>query len=253
MSFRRHHLKAFALLTALCLLFAACSSGQAEPPVQTSAPASSAAEEITTQETQTEKAETEPATDGKETTAAPTEADRPDWKAQYEALSAGLQQAIMPSKVETDDDFLSMTAQTLNGEEWSGKVLAEKDMTIIDCWMTWCGPCRDEMPTLQKYYTELAENIGMMSVCFDGQAETDTCRMIAKLCGVTYPVLLGDEVNGMPFYLGNYTQGIPTLLFIDPQGHCFARFVGRPLTDEIPEKDAINIIVNLALEKLKGE
>ncbi len=246
MNFKKRFLKILALLAAFTLLFAACSSEGGEAPPQTASSAATAAEEPSAAETQSAAAQTEAAP-------ASTEADQSAWKAQYESLPADLQQALIPSKVDSDDDFLTMSASTLAGEEWSGAELAKKDMTVIDCWMTWCGPCREEMPSLQKYYTKIPENIGMMGVCFDGKSETDLCRSIANMCGVTYPVLLGDEVDGTPFYLGNYTQGIPTLLFVDPQGHCFARFVGRPLTPQIPEEDAINIIVNLALEKLKGE
>ena len=239
-----------AMVMICCLFAAACSAGEGGSTPKTSATASEEPQTIpeqTTAETTAEDARTtqEPAE---------TEAAAPDdWRAKYEALPAGLQEALIPSDVDSKDDFLAMFCKTLEGGEWSGAELAGRDMTVIDCWMTWCGPCREEMPTLQKLSLELPENIRLMGICFDGEAETDVCRTIVTQSGVTYPVLLGDDVSGSPFYLGNYTQGVPTLLFVGPDGHCFARFVGRPLTPEIEEKDALNIIINLALEKLKGE
>ncbi|MBO4289432.1 MAG: TlpA family protein disulfide reductase [Lachnospiraceae bacterium] len=254
------------LLAVICsLLLTACSSGggstatasAGEPqsiPERTTAETKAAGttaevpettEAPATEESVTEPTETEPV----ESTAAKQEG----WRAKYEALPAGLQEALIPSPVESGDDFLAMKADTLGGSEWSGAELANYEMTVIDCWMTWCGPCREEMPTLQKVFMELPESINMMGICFDGKEETSLCLTIVNQSGVHYNILLGDDVNGDPFNLADYTQGVPTLLFVDPQGHCFARFVGRPLTDAIEEKDALDIIIHLALEKLKGE
>ena len=246
-----------------CFLPAACSSGAEGGAQQSSAPAASESQTVPdgtrtaseTAQTGEEPSSAETAAPGQTETAPPADpaGDRQAWREQYENLPQDLQNALRPTKVSSEDDFLSMQCTTLDGGEWAGSVISEYDMTVIDCWMTWCGPCREEMPTLQKVSGELPDNIQMMSVCFDGQAEKETCRSIVTSCGVTYPVLLGDDVNGVPFGLGSYTSGIPTLLFVDSEGTCFARFVGRPLTPEIEERDALNIIINLALEMTKGE
>ena len=238
--------KRLVVLTLICsLLLAACSSGtEGQTQVQT-----------TESEAQTEAAKTETAAQPDQTEGATKDgADSAvGWEEQYNALPDWLQQALLPSSVRSDDKFLTLKGTTLDGEEWDGSSLAAYDMTVIDCWMTWCGPCREEMPTLQLLSQELPENIHLMSICFDGQAEESTCRTIVSKSGVTYPVLLGDDVDGQPISLGTYTQGVPTLLFVDSEGNCFAKFVGRPLTEEIPEKDALNIIINLALENRKGD
>ena len=248
-------MRAVLLLLICSLLFSACifggNDGTAQAPsepVQTTAEAPQTTEAQQTSEEESVPILTETAPEQE------SEAEEDEtWREQYEALQKGLQEALIPSDVNTDDDFLAMSGVTLDGQDWSGADFADYDMTIIDCWMTWCGPCRDEMPTLEKYSRELPDNIRMMSVCFDGKAEPETCGSIVSQCGVTYPVILGEAVDGTPFDLSKYTQGVPTLLFINAQGQCFARFVGRPLTAEIAEKDAINIIVHLALEKMKGE
>ena len=255
---RRTYRLTVVLLLICSLVLSACASGSDSRTTSDSASAAGQTEEKDTLPAKTSAAETEapqtkatsPVTEEQTTEPATSAAPAKEaWREQYEALQPGLQQALIPSSVETDDDFLSMTAQTLEGTEWSGSEIANYEMTVIDCWETWCGPCREEMPTLQKLSAELPDNIRLMGVCFDGRSQTDTCRSIVKQCGVTYTVLLGDDVDGIPFNLANYTQGIPTLLFINAEGRCFARFVGRPLTAEIEEIDALNIIVNLALEK----
>ena len=213
------------------------------------------------QSTETEQAK--PETTAAQSTEAPAQTTAPadteaaakeggmpaELQAVYDALPAELQQALIPEDLTTDDDFLALTGTTMDEKDWNGASIADFDLTVIDCWSTWCGPCREMMPVFERVVQTLPANINVLAICFDGKAQTDTCRTIATSAGVSYPVILGDSAAGDPIDLGDYTMGIPTLLFINAKGQCIGRFVGRPLAEEVAEKDALAIIVYQALAK----
>ena len=64
--------------------------------------------------------------------------------------------------------FLEYEAKALNGDAVSFKELLEKnELTIINIWATFCGPCIDEMPELEEIYKEHSGRIGVIGICAD--------------------------------------------------------------------------------------
>lgn len=59
---------------------------------------------------------------------------------------------------------VSFEATTLDGEEFATEALKGK-ILIIDCWATWCPPCREMLPVLvemhQKYHDQGLEIVGV--------------------------------------------------------------------------------------------
>ena len=44
----------------------------------------------------------------------------------------------------------SFEAQTLTGETLTDSVFSDAQLTVINVWATFCGPCKEEMPVLAK-------------------------------------------------------------------------------------------------------
>lgn len=259
---------ALVWILVLTLLLAGCAQGgtqtsQKETPSQGQTLPAKPAAESTAAAAETAPSAQTSAADDAETAGAPsveTTAEKPadaktgmpeDLAAIREKLPENLKQALNPEDLTTDDDFLSLTGKTMTGEDWSGASIADYDLTVIDCWATWCGPCREMMPAFETVCKDLPDNINVMGICFDGMEQPQTCRSIAAGNGVTYPIVLGDSATGEPIYLGDYTMGIPTLLFVNAEGRCIGRFVGRPLTEEVAETDALAIVIYQALAKVQ--
>lgn len=101
-----------------------------------------------------------------------------------------------------------MSGGNFNLSDYKGKPI------LINFFASWCLPCREEMPVLEKIVHEY-ESKGVM---FLGIAVDDTeVKMkdfIAKY-GVTFPVGL-DKTSAIQKSFGLY--GIPTTYFIDKQG-----------------------------------
>jgi len=102
---------------------------------------------------------------------------------------------------------------TLNGGDFHLGDYKGKPV-LINFFASWCLPCREEMPALEKITHEYAPK----GVVFLGIAVDDTEEkmkaFIAKY-GVTFPVGL-DKTGEIQKSFGLY--GIPTTYFIDKQG-----------------------------------
>lgn len=76
-------------------------------------------------------------------------------------------------------------------------VSIEKQVTVVEFWATWCPPCRDAIPHLNKVYKHFKSR-GVNFVGISQEAEKPVMDFIAKLgSDFTYPVALdiGGEVN----------------------------------------------------------
>ncbi len=85
---------------------------------------------------------------------------------------------------------------------------------LINFFASWCLPCREEAPVLEK----IAHEYGSKSVVFLGIAVDDTEEKMKDFMakyGVTFPVGL-DKTAAIQKSFGLY--GIPTTYFIDKQG-----------------------------------
>ena len=116
----------------------------------------------------------------------------------------------------------SFTTATLDGETVTESILAEKDYTMINVWGTYCGPCINEMPELEKLHKELPENMQMIGVIcdlaygFETDAVKDAANEIIEETGVTYPSLLfWPEASWFP----ETSNVVPTTYFVDSKGN----------------------------------
>lgn len=118
-------------------------------------------------------------------------------------------------------------AQDIYGNEYTNELFASKDLTVINIWGTFCGPCVNEMPELGEWSKSMPENvqiIGLVSDIYsaDDASTMDTARQIVEATGADFPHLipgpgLADLLNISPY--------VPTTIFVDSQGH----MVGEPV------------------------
>lgn len=112
------------------------------------------------------------------------------------------------------------------GADQHGRSLppAAGNWLVINYWAQWCGPCRREVPELNRLAVQLqGQPVLVLGVSFD-QLETGPLRTAAQEMGLAYPVLQQDPAAqlGEPA-----ARGLPLTLLVDPQGKVRARLEGE--------------------------
>jgi peroxiredoxin len=120
--------------------------------------------------------------------------------------------------VATDRNAPDFTLKTLDGpnlrlQEQRGRVV------LINFWATWCGPCRQEMPHLNRLYDKYrAAGFTLLGVNIDEDGRN--AAGVASKLGLRFPVLLDTDKKVSRMYdLGT----MPSTVLIDRDGR--VRFV----------------------------
>ncbi len=113
------------------------------------------------------------------------------------------------------------TLQDLQGNEVTLSNL-QGQVVLVNFWATWCGPCRLEMPAIQRQYDDLKDQGFTVLAVNTGDTAADAGLFSSDL-GLSFPVLLdpGDEVNNL-----YRVRGYPTTYIIDRDGMIDRTHVG---------------------------
>ena len=102
----------------------------------------------------------------------------------------------------------SATGTNLRLSEFRGEVV------MINFWATWCGPCRQEMPLLQKLYSRYRDvGFELLGVNIDGK--NAKAKNMAKRLKVSYPILFDSDKNVSELY---DVDAMPTTVMVDRDG-----------------------------------
>tara|TARA_B100000427_G_scaffold188890_1_gene156965 strand:- start:746 stop:1276 length:531 start_codon:yes stop_codon:yes gene_type:complete len=115
-------------------------------------------------------------------------------------------------------EFENLSGNIVNLQNFKGKLI------IINFWATWCAPCREEMPSLDKLQIdEELENLKIFPINV-GQEKISKSEEFYKDFKIKNLDIYHDQSLNLPnkFLL----RGLPTTVFIDKNGLEFARAVG---------------------------
>lgn len=95
---------------------------------------------------------------------------------------------------------------------------------LLNYWATWCGPCREEMPSLEALETALAgDRFQVVTISVDRTGFELPRQFLDKIQIKRLPLLV-DLQNDGPRALG--LRGLPVTLIINPEGQEIARLLG---------------------------
>lgn len=126
------------------------------------------------------------------------------------------------------------TLKDLNGNEVKLSSLKGKAV-IINFWATWCHPCREEIPDLQRGYDENKDK-GLIILGVNIKEKESKVSKFAKDYKMTYPILLDIDGTTSDAYR---VFGIPMSFFIDRNGLVKDSFIGMLTKEEISKKLAM--------------
>ena len=102
--------------------------------------------------------------------------------------------------------------------DFAGKVV------LLNIWATWCVPCREEMPALDKLETELGgKDFAVVAVNVD-KGGPDKARAFLADTGATRLTLYTDSSGKL--FAALKAVGMPTTLMLDRDGKEIARLIG---------------------------
>lgn len=122
-----------------------------------------------------------------------------------------------------------MDRQLRSGDEWLGKIV------VINHWATWCPPCREEIPMLVTFQSQMAEaDVQVLGIAHD---LLDSARSFAAQAGMNYPSLVaiagGSELLDAH---GNTNHGaLPYTVIFNKQGSQVDSRLGLLTYDELHE------------------
>lgn len=131
------------------------------------------------------------------------------------------------SNLELTDQF----GNTHSLADYKGKVI------FLNFWATWCGPCRNEMPDIQKLYDEYSAQgedaeVVILGIAGPGIGQEGSAEEIADFMtenGYTYPVLM--DTSGEMFTQYGISA-FPTTFMIDKDGNVYGYVPGQ-MTEDI--------------------
>jgi len=127
--------------------------------------------------------------------------------------------------------FWSQSFDTPTGEPLPMASLAGKPL-LVNFWATWCPPCVEELPLLDRFWRENAANgFQVLALAID---QPSAVRKFLQRQPLGFPVgLAGLGGTELAKSLGNATGGLPFSVFFKADGSIWRQKLGQLNLDEL--------------------
>ena len=131
------------------------------------------------------------------------------------ALGLPARASIAPTTPAPDFTLRSLGGPNLRLKEQRGKVV------LLNFWATWCGPCREEMPQLNKLYEKYRPS-GFTLLGINVDEDSRNAAGIADKLALKFPVLLDADKQVSKLY---ELSAMPSTVLVDRDGR--VRYLNR--------------------------
>lgn len=143
--------------------------------------------------------------------------------------SAGVQEM---KQAAPDFNLYTLDGRKVSLKEYRGMAV------FLHFWATWCKPCKEEMPTIEKMYREFNDKKLIVLIVSIDKGGEDMVR--AYTLEFTFPVLLAKSGDINDNY---WSWGIPVSYIIDRNGWIIGRAMGPKNWDDDALKTLIKEIL----------
>jgi thiol-disulfide isomerase/thioredoxin len=153
------------------------------------------------------------------------------WQSQQEK-EKGKEEAGTPEKRVGDlKELWQMQFDTPDGSKLAMKSLKGKPL-LINFWATWCPPCVEELPLLERFYSEnKAKSVQIVGLAAD---KPEAVRAFLKKLPLTFPIGITD-LSGIALSKswGNLAGGLPFSVMLAADGRVMQRKMGILSEDDL--------------------
>ena len=131
-------------------------------------------------------------------------------------------------KTATGTPAPDITLDTPDGKQVQLKDICKGKFTYIDVWATWCGPCKKEIPYVEKLVERFKGNDKVQFISISVDENVDAWK---KMIANDKPQWAQYNVNGetnKQFSADWGITGIPRFIMIDKDGNIFSADATRP-------------------------
>lgn len=136
----------------------------------------------------------------------------------------------------TDFTLRSIDGESVSLAQYEGKVV------VMSFWATWCGPCKEEMPHLQKMYeAKKDDGFVVLSISTDDARSASKVKPFIKKNAYTFPVLLDKDSSVIGTY--NPSKTLPYTVVVDRQGDVAKMTSGYNPGDEVALEELVDSLL----------
>jgi thiol-disulfide isomerase/thioredoxin len=134
-----------------------------------------------------------------------------------------------------------LVLRDMDGKTVEVDSLLKEGPVVINFWATWCGPCRVEMPHLEKIYKDLSpRGVHFAAVSLDRRTRKSSLEKFLKKNKVTLPVYVDPEGQLASRFK---VKAIPTTIVLDKKAEAYYTAKGYRRGDEVLLKKKIEALL----------
>ena len=155
------------------------------------------------------------------------------WADPFEQLGVARPRTVKPAP---DFELKDIYGKPVRLSQFKGKPI------LINFWATWCGPCKEELPSMQRLHDASRQNGGIqiLAVSID-RFNLEKVNDYVKELNLTFPVLLDKDRQARKSY---FVRGLPTSYLVDAEGKLQGFISGARQWDSPTAKQVFQLLAN---------